>query len=206
MFYFSPTLILRHRKENLNKCSLRGLENRKEIQFFTYPQEKLPSLRGYLLLTLEAPILRGVDSFRFDRVKALGIEDLERGHISQSCPLRDLQSASAFTQVKTKEINSPQYILTKEDAHLGILLLDGTWTYAKRMLDQLPKENLPVFRSLPSHIRTAYPRKQTGCPNPEAGLASVEALYVAYKILGRETEGLLDNYYWKEKFLENCSF
>ena len=54
-------------------------------------------------------ILRGVDFFRFDRVKASGIEDLEEGHISQYCPLRDLQSARAFTQVKTKKINAPQY-------------------------------------------------------------------------------------------------
>ena len=147
MFYFSPTLILRHRKENLKKCSLRGLEHRGDICFFAYPKENLPSLENYLLLTLDAPVL------------------------------------------------------TKEDAHLGLLLLDGTWRYAQTMLNHIPaKENI-VKRSLPANIRTAYPRKQTDCPDPTVGLASVEALYAAYQILGRDTEGLLDHYHWGEKFL-----
>ena len=53
-------------------------------------------------------ILLGSDFFRFDRVKASGIENREEGHISQYCPLRDLQSARAFTQVKTKEITAQQ--------------------------------------------------------------------------------------------------
>ena len=57
-------------------------------------------------------------------------------------------------------------------------------------------------RSLPGHFVTAYPRKQEDCPDPERGLASVEALYIAHQILGHDTEGLLEHYHWKEKFLE----
>lgn len=56
-------------------------------------------------------------------------------------------------------------------------------------------------RSLPTHFKTAYPRRQEDCPNPEAGLASIEALYITYYILGRSTEILLDNYYWKKEFI-----
>jgi len=56
-------------------------------------------------------------------------------------------------------------------------------------------------RSLPSYLRTAYPRRQTGCPNPNTGLASVEALYAAFLILGRPTTTILDHYYWKNTFL-----
>jgi pre-rRNA-processing protein TSR3 len=37
--------------------------------------------------------------------------------------------------------------------------------------------------------------------DPAAGLATVEALYIAYHILGRPTEGLLDEYRWAEEFL-----
>jgi pre-rRNA-processing protein TSR3 len=33
-------------------------------------------------------------------------------------------------------------------------------------------------------------------------LASIEALYMAYHLLGRPTEGLLDGYRWAEVFLE----
>jgi len=58
---FLPTIILRHRKENLKKCSLRGLETRPDMQFFTYPTDTLPSLEGYALLTLDAPILSEKD-------------------------------------------------------------------------------------------------------------------------------------------------
>src|SRR5438132_1695848 len=52
-----PTFILRHRKENLKKCSLRGLESNKNFQFFTYPRHSLPNLENYFLLTLDAPLL-----------------------------------------------------------------------------------------------------------------------------------------------------
>jgi len=142
---FLPTLILRHRKENLKKCSLRGLEKRSDMQFFTYPRDPLPSLENHVLLTIDAPPL------------------------------------------------------TLDDQKFGLFLVDGTWSYAKVMERSLPPMQK---RSLPSNIITSYPRKQTGCLDPEKGLASIEALYVAYLITGRDPEGLLENYYWKESFIE----
>jgi pre-rRNA-processing protein TSR3 len=146
MFLFPPTIILRHKKENLKKCSLKGLESRKEINFLTYPEAVIPDLSNYVVLTLGAPEL------------------------------------------------------SIDDADYGLFLIDGTWRYAAQMYDKLPKPHLFRPRSLPP-FRTAYPRKQTDCPFPNEGLASIEALYVAYKLLGRNPEGLLDNYYWKEPFL-----
>jgi pre-rRNA-processing protein TSR3 len=53
--YFPPTIVVRHRKENLNKCSLRGLENRSDFLFFRYPLQAPPPYEHYILLTLEAP-------------------------------------------------------------------------------------------------------------------------------------------------------
>jgi pre-rRNA-processing protein TSR3 len=58
---FPPTIILRHRKENLKKCSLRGLETRKDCQFFTYPQDSIPPLENYVLLSFEGPQLSEKD-------------------------------------------------------------------------------------------------------------------------------------------------
>lgn len=139
-----PTLILRHRKENLKKCSLRGLESRPDMRFFTYPRDPLPDLTDYILLTIDAPVL------------------------------------------------------SEEDAHEGLFLVDGTWNYASLMMRQLPEMKK---RSLPSRFVTAYPRKQTGCSDPEKGLASIEALYIAYHLTKRNLEGLLDNYYWASLFL-----
>ena len=142
MFYFPPTIILRHQRENLKKCSLRGLESRDDMIFLTYPQSPLPDLSNYCCLTLDAPAL------------------------------------------------------TEADAPWGLFLIDGTWHHAKTMAKIIP---LGVRqRSLPL-TQTAYPRRQ----DDSRGLASVEALYLAYQILGRETEGLLDHYYWKDQFLEN---
>ena len=60
MQLFLPTLILRHRRENLKKCSLRGLQ-REDFVFLTYPQDTLPHLISYCLLTLNAPPLTPED-------------------------------------------------------------------------------------------------------------------------------------------------
>ncbi len=93
--------------------------------------------------------------------------------------------------------------LSMQDAKLGLLLLDGTWRYAEKMEHRVLSENPSIRkRSLPGSYRTAYPRTQTGCLDPERGLASVEALFLAYHLTGRSTEGLLDHYYWKDSFLE----
>lgn len=62
MIFFPPTIILRHKKENLKKCSLRGLEQRPDCLFFTYPQDVLPDLSQYILLSLDAPVLSRQDA------------------------------------------------------------------------------------------------------------------------------------------------
>lgn len=139
-----PTILIRHRRENLKKCSLLGLEDHPDLLFFTYPKDPWPDLSSYLLLKVGAPPLSLADR----------------------------------TQ--------------------GLLLLDGTWRLAAVMERQCPTIEA---RSLPLHFRTAYPRRQTDCPDKEKGLATVEALYLAYWILGRSTDGLLDHYHWKQEFL-----
>lgn len=148
MQLFPPTVVLRHRKENLKKCSLRGLEENVNFNFFTYPYDRLPDLSNYIMLTLDAPEL------------------------------------------------------SKKDTDLGLFILDATWRYADVMLKQMEESaSVMIKRSLPSHFRTAYPRRQNDCVDPERGLASIEAIFAAYHLLGRPTDGLLDNYHWKEAFL-----
>ena len=138
MFYNKPTVILRHKKENKNKCSLKGLEQRQDFSFYTYPKDSLPDLNGYFLLDLSGE------------------------------PLSD------------------------KDLDMGIFLIDGTWKYASIMADKI-KDIKVVKRRIPKRYFTAYPRKQTGCIEPEFGLASIEALYLAYRAMGKDTTGLLDN-------------
>lgn len=148
MISFLPTTILRHRKENLKKCSLRGLEQRADFRFYTYPIVELPDLSEYLILSIDAPPL------------------------------------------------------TKEDQQLGIFLIDATWRYASKMAKVHFPQKKEAMRSIPEGFQTAYPRTQEDCPDPAQGLASIEALYIAYCILGRDPTGLLDNYHWKDPFLQ----
>lgn len=150
---FPPTVVLRHQRENLKKCSLRGLETRSDFKFVTYPRGILPELSGYIILSLDAPPL------------------------------------------------------SAEDSSCGLILLDSTWRYTEKMLKfvegSLASNKCPIIkRSIPSHFRTAYPRRQDDCSDPHRGLASIEAIYIAYKLLGRSAESLLDSYYWKNSFFE----
>jgi pre-rRNA-processing protein TSR3 len=88
--------------------------------------------------------------------------------------------------------------LTRADAGSGLLLLDGSWRWAEAMTRD--------FIDVPSRAlhgwRTAYPRVSKRGTDPDNGLASVEALYAAYRIFGRATEGLLDHYRWRDEFLK----
>ena len=92
--------------------------------------------------------------------------------------------------------------LTEQDAKQGLLVLDATWRYAEKMFQPFKGQPHFTYRSLPAHFRTAYPRKQTDCCDPTRGLASIEAIYLSYMILKRETSGLLNHYYWKDSFLQ----
>ncbi len=89
-------------------------------------------------------------------------------------------------------------LLTSVDAPRGLLVLDGTWKLASRMEGAFA--TLPV-RSLPP-IRTAYPRSSKVFVDPDGGLATIEAIYAAYRMMGRDTDRLLDQYRWKDEFLE----
>jgi pre-rRNA-processing protein TSR3 len=87
--------------------------------------------------------------------------------------------------------------LSEADAKSGILLIDGSWRHAASMQEHfadVPPRSLAGFR-------TAYPRVSKVFHDPAEGLASVEALYIAYRVLGRSTDGMLDAYFWREQFL-----
>ncbi len=87
--------------------------------------------------------------------------------------------------------------LSPADADRGVLLLDGSWRWAEVMnrdFQAVPPRALHGYR-------TAYPRVSKQGTDPDNGLASVEALFLAYHLLGRPTAGLLDHYRWAEEFL-----
>jgi len=88
--------------------------------------------------------------------------------------------------------------LSEADANSGLLVLDGTWRLAERMepfFREVPVRTLPAWK-------TAYPRVSKLFEDPRAGLATIEAVYAAHTILGRDTSGLLDEYFWADQFLQ----
>ena len=81
----------------------------------------------------------------------------------------------------------------------GLLILDATW---RRLAELEPcVGGKPLRRSLPRGVCSAYPRVSKIYHDPPGGLASVEALYVAMRILGSDDPSVLDGYHWKDEFL-----
>lgn len=92
--------------------------------------------------------------------------------------------------------------LSQRDADRGLLVLDGSWNEA----DKMTKAYLDVPpRSLGGYA-TAYPRVSKLGRDPDGGLATVEALYLAYRIMGRPTAGILEHYRWGAEFLARNGF
>lgn len=143
-----PTVVIRHPKERMSKCSLRPLHGRENITFHKAKEGFQFDATNYTLLCVDAPIL------------------------------------------------------SEADAERPLLLLDSTWRLLPKLESHLYGE--PIRRSLPP-AKTAYPRitKMDDHEDPDAGLASVEALYLAQKLLGYDEPSLLNGYHWREDFLKN---
>ena len=88
-------------------------------------------------------------------------------------------------------------MLSTADEEAGLLVLDGTWRLAAAMENSFA--DVPS-RSLPE-LATAYPRVSKTSVDPAGGLATIEAIYAAYKLLGRNVDGLLADYIWADEFL-----
>lgn len=122
-------------------------------------------------------------------------------------PLRDredllfLRAVAGFrfdaTGYTLLAVDAPE--LSPADAERPLLLLDSTWRLLPQLMDAL--DGTPVPRSLPVNTVTAYPRKSKLSADPTRGLASVEALYLARRLLGDDDPSLLAFYYWRDTFL-----
>ncbi|MBL8756011.1 MAG: hypothetical protein JNK15_22140 [Planctomycetes bacterium] len=130
------------------------------------------------------------------------------------CSLRFLHGRPEMTFLRSKpgftfdgtgflllEVGAPT--LSPADAGRPLLLLDSTW----RWLPQLRAcvTGSPIARSFPAAVATAYPRTSKVFEDPAAGLASIEALYLARALLGDRDPTLLDGYHWREQFLRNLA-
>ena len=89
--------------------------------------------------------------------------------------------------------------LSPADAGRPLLLLDASWRHAAKMRKAVE----PVeARSIPPGWKTAYPRRSKTHEDPDAGLATVEALFAALCTLGFRDDSLLRFYPWRDAFLD----
>lgn len=144
--FMIQTLILRHPKERLSKCSLEPLRGQDGYAFYRSKPGLELDVGGKIVLAVDAPTL------------------------------------------------------SKTDQGKELVLLDSTWRLLPDLQACLVGE--PVYRSIPGGFQTAYPRVSKIGDNPEAGLASIEALYLALRMMGDDRPEMLDGYYWKADFLE----
>lgn len=98
------------------------------------------------------------------------------------------------------EVGAPP--LTAADAGRRLILLDGNWKHVPRLRARVTGSPLP--RSLPP-VPTAYPRRNAEGADPAEGLATVEALYLALRVMGADDPALLAHYRWREEFFRNVA-
>jgi pre-rRNA-processing protein TSR3 len=89
----------------------------------------------------------------------------------------------------------------KPEAPKSIAVIDCNW---KKVAGALTRVSLPLPKlvKIPEGFVTAYPRRNKEGKDPEAGLATIEALFIAAAFLGVWDETLLENYHFSAQFLE----
>lgn len=168
-----PTLIVRHPKERLSKCSLEPLKGKPDFVFRKATRSFEMDATGWIMLKVDAPVLAPEDA---------ELSDSERIDFSKK-----------LSELRFENLNT--------DFKRPLLLPDATWRLLPGML--LKFHGKPIARSLPPSLKTAYPRVSKIDSDPDGGLASIEALYLAHRILGCDDPSLLADYHWKDTFLSN---
>jgi len=83
----------------------------------------------------------------------------------------------------------------------SIAAIDCIWRRLSPILKRV-EGSLPVLARIPAGIVTAYPRKADNGSDPDGGLATIEAIFVAAALLGNWDPTLLSEYYFGRKFVE----
>ena len=83
-----------------------------------------------------------------------------------------------------------------------IATIDCTWKRLATVIDRVAAP-MPKLVKIPGEFVTAYPRRsKIPGMDPEGGLATIEALFIAAAFLGKWDESLLGEFHFKNQFLE----
>jgi pre-rRNA-processing protein TSR3 len=82
--------------------------------------------------------------------------------------------------------------------------VDCVWRRLPKLVEKLEWQNnrKPVLGRIPFGFVTAYPRVGLPHQDPEGGLATIEALFIAVAVLGHWDSSLLSRYYFGPRFIE----
>jgi pre-rRNA-processing protein TSR3 len=82
----------------------------------------------------------------------------------------------------------------------SVALIDCNWKKVEGALKKVVRP-LPRLVRIPEGFETAYPRRNKEGRDPEQGLATIEALFIAATFLGQWDETILDKYHFAREFL-----
>lgn len=142
---------------------------------------------------------------------------IDSSETANKCTILPLASRPDFHLIRIKKIkklptlNSPILLhhegecLTEIRKSLGqvqaIASIDCVWRRLEGILARVERP-LPRFARIPDGFQTAYPRKSSDNSDPDGGLATIEALFIAGALLGNWDATLLSKYYFGRKFVE----
>ena len=87
----------------------------------------------------------------------------------------------------------------------SVAVIDCHWKRCAAIMMQLSRP-LPTLARIPDGFVTAYPRRNMKGEDPEGGLATIEAIFIAAAFLGTWDETLLKEYHFAAAFLaENAA-
>lgn len=82
-----------------------------------------------------------------------------------------------------------------------LAVLDTTWKRVPDLVARIAAPVPPRRLAIPAGFVTVYPRRNQKGLDPAAGLASVEAIFLAAAFLGNYDESFLAHYHWRAEFL-----
>jgi len=86
----------------------------------------------------------------------------------------------------------------------ALACIDSVWRRVPRLLQKIDwvDGKQPLLAKIPGGFRTAYPRVGLPTQDPEGGLATIEALFIAAALLGNYDPTLLSKYFFARRFME----
>ncbi len=97
-------------------------------------------------------------------------------------------------------IDGEDLSLLTQKKYSSLALIDCNWKKVAGTLQKVVRP-LPRLVRIPEGFATAYPRKNAEGKDPDGGLATIEALFIAAAFLGTWDETLLDKYHFQKEFL-----